>query len=123
MPDLDESPIDRDIRRLASLANLLDSSLRVPGTRLKVGVDGLIGLIPGVGDVLGLLPLTYFFAVAKRHRLSPRIYLRLAWSQAVDLLIGLLPLLGDIADFLHKANAKNARLLHEALLEKRVRDR
>lgn len=123
LPRTGESLIERDIRRLDSLAKLLDSSLGVPGTKLKVGVDGLIGLIPGVGDVLGLVPLAYYFTIARRHRLPKRLYLRLAWNQGVDMLVGLIPLLGDIADFLHKANAKNARLLREALLKKEAFDR
>lgn len=118
-PYLHESAIDRDIRRLESLANLLDSSITIPGTKLKVGVDGLVGLIPGVGDVLGFAPLAYYFMIAKRHHLPKRVYAGLAWNQSVDLLLGLIPLLGDLADFLHKANAKNVRLLREALEKRR----
>lgn len=118
-PTLSETALERDIRRLESLATLLDSSITVPGTKLKVGVDGLIGLIPGVGDVLGFAPLAYFFTIARRHRLPKRVYAKLAWNQTLDLIIGLIPLLGDLADFLHKANLKNARLLRHALVKQR----
>lgn len=116
--DQTHDPLSRDIEKVRSLADLFDRSLTVPGTKFRIGVDGLIGLIPGVGDTLGLAPLAYYVYIAKRHRLPFGVYAKLAGNQLLDFLAGLIPIIGDLLDFVHKANVKNARLLEKELLKR-----
>ncbi len=97
--------------RIRRLARILDSAVGIPGTRWRFGVDALIGLIPVVGDVAGLLLGAYFFFEGLRIRAPRSVLLRMAANIVFDMLVGLLPVLGDLADFAFQSNARNARLL------------
>jgi hypothetical protein len=97
--------------RLAQLAWLLDSSIPVPGTRLTVGLDALIGLFPFIGDLIGVVFSGYIVSEAARLG-APRIVLtRMAFNVAVEGLIGIIPFAGDAFDAVFKANQRNVRLL------------
>ena len=92
-------------------AVLLDSAFRIPGTRIRFGLDAIIGLIPGVGDIstpafAGLLLLQ-----AVRMRLPIVVQARMVLNAALDMLLGLVPILGDVADVGWKANLRNLALL------------
>ncbi|WP_284154736.1 DUF4112 domain-containing protein [Algicella marina] len=101
----------RHIARLDKLSRLLDTQFRVPGTRLRFGLDSIIGLIPGVGDTLTLLPAGYLVLEA-RHMGVPRTTIaRMMGNIAVDYFVGIIPLVGDIFDFGFKANRRNIALL------------
>lgn len=93
------------------LATLMDDAFRVPGTRWRFGWDGVIGLIPGVGDaataVVALVPV----AAAWRLGASRWVIARMLANVAVDSAVGALPVVGDAFDFYFKANRRNARLL------------
>lgn len=102
-------------RQLDGLETWLDSKFAVPGTNFRIGLDGLIGLIPGIGDTLtaGLSALIIFDAHRKGAR--KRTLARMASNSAIDLVIGAVPLVGDFFDFAYKSNAKNVRLLKQEL--------
>ncbi|MGD1954991.1 MAG: DUF4112 domain-containing protein [Sphingomonadales bacterium] len=100
-----------DIARVAQLAHLLDSQFRLPVLGFSFGLDGLIGLIPVVGDLFGAGVGMYLFWVALRLGARKRILLQILCNVLFDAVIGLIPVVGDIADFANKANAKNAALL------------
>lgn len=106
---------EAELRRLRRLAWVLDASLRVPGTRFRVGVDGLIGLVPGVGDLAGGLVSAWL--VWRAHRLGARrrVLARMAGNALVEAVLGTVPVLGDLFDFGFKANLRNVRLLERAL--------
>ena len=92
-------------------AVLLDSAFRIPGTRIRFGLDAIIGLIPGLGDIstpafAGLLLLQ-----AVRMRLPIVVQARMVLNAALDMLVGLVPILGDLADVGWKANLRNLALL------------
>jgi hypothetical protein len=92
-------------------AVLLDSAFRIPGTRIRFGLDAMIGLIPGIGDIstpafAGLLLLQ-----AVRMRLPIVIQARMVLNAALDMLLGLVPILGDLVDVGWKANLRNLALL------------
>ncbi len=119
MPTGKRGDIDR-------LAKMLDTQFRLPGTSFRFGLDGIIGLIPGVGDTIsGGLGL-YIIHRARQEGASVGMMVRMGWNLLVDTIIGAIPLVGDLFDFAHKANAKNARMLkehldkHEAASMKRV---
>jgi hypothetical protein len=111
-PEFEDRPAAaRD--QLDRLAWWLDSAIAVPGTRLRVGLDALIGLIPGVGDLTGMLMSSYIIAVAARRGAPPAALARMAINVALETLIGAVPILGDVFDALWRANERNVRLLRQ----------
>lgn len=104
-------------RRLARLAWLLDASFRVPGTGVRFGWDALIGLIPGVGDAATGLLAAWIVAEAARLGAPGSVLARMLGNVGLDLLVGAVPLLGDLFDAGFKANQRNVRLL-ESWLER-----
>jgi Domain of unknown function (DUF4112) len=111
-PEFEERP-DAARDELERLAWWLDSAIAVPGTRIRVGIDALIGLIPGVGDVAGMLMSSYIIAVAARRGAPPSALARMAINVALETLVGAVPILGDIFDALWRANDRNVRLLRQ----------
>jgi hypothetical protein len=105
--------------RLARLAWLLDSSIPIPGTGLSIGVDALIGLIPFLGDLVGVVISSYIVGEAARLRAPTSLLLRMALNIGVEGVIGSVPLIGDIFDAAWKANQRNVRLL-DAWLERPI---
>lgn len=103
--------IDAVRRRLARLAWLLDNSIPVPGTPYRIGLDAIIGLVPGLGDVVGVLLSSYIVREAARLGAPPSVLTRMAFNVAVEGFVGLVPFLGDIFDAAWKANARNLALL------------
>ncbi|MFP4303362.1 DUF4112 domain-containing protein [Rhodosalinus sp.] len=102
-----------EMARLDRLGRALDAQWRVPGTGFRVGLDGLIGLIPGVGDTLAALPSAYIILRGWQLGARRRTLARMALNTGVDYVIGTIPLLGDLFDFGFKANLRNLRLLRE----------
>lgn len=96
----------------------MDSAIRIPGTRITLGWDALIGLIPGVGDTLTAAPLLYFLVIGWRHKIAKRKLLLMVGRQLIDLLIGSIPLLGDLFDVAYRSNQKNVRTLRDELAKK-----
>jgi len=114
-----EKPHEREVReRLAFVAWLLDSSIPLPGTRLTVGLDAIVGLLPFIGDLVGVLASSYILAEAQRLGVGRAVLARMALNVAVEGLVGLVPLAGDLFDAGWKANQRNVRLLN-AWLESR----
>lgn len=103
--------------RLERLAWLLDSSIRIPGTRHTVGIDAVIGLVPVAGDLVGAALSSYIFAEAARLGADKRVLARMAFNIALEGVVGMVPLLGDVFDAAWKSNRRNMRLL-DAWLER-----
>lgn len=104
---------DDDLRQLDRLAWILDSSIPVPGTKFRVGLDGLVGLIPGIGDAIGALFSSYIIAQAAGSGAPASVLTRMGLNVLIETVIGAVPLLGDLFDFAFKANARNVRLLRQ----------
>lgn len=105
------------------LARWLDVAFRVPGLKLRFGLDALVGLIPGVGDAATSLLSLYVLAAAQRLNV-PRITLvRMGLNILVDAAVGAIPLLGDMFDVYWKANQKNVELLRRHLAASPERQR
>ncbi len=113
-PRADQHPTARRARRVA---RLLDETFTVPGTDLKLGIDGLIGLIPVVGDAIGAALSATVLAMAAREGVPPAVLARMAGNVLLELLIGAIPVVGDVFDFVFKANRRNADLLERALAD------
>jgi hypothetical protein len=100
--------------RLASLrrwAVILDSLFRVPGTSVRFGLDAIVGLIPGIGDVASPAYTALILIEGLRLRVPAVVQARMVLNAALDMVVGLVPLLGDIADVAWKANLRNVALL------------
>ncbi len=93
------------------VARLLDEAIEIPGTSWRIGIDPLVGLVPGIGDVLGALLSSWILLVGVRLGAPASVLARMALNVAVDTLIGSVPIAGDLADFAWKANVRNVRLL------------
>lgn len=98
-------------RRLDWLSQLLDSAWVVPGTSYRIGLDGILGLIPGIGDPLGTMLSSYLIFEAARMGAPTHVLLRMVGNVAVESMVGVVPILGDIFDFAWKANVRNLALL------------
>jgi hypothetical protein len=94
------------------LARVLDDALRIPGTRVGIGLDGVLGLlVPALGDALSAL-VSISLLILAFQMCVPRVVLaRMVVNVAVDALIGVVPLLGDLFDFAWHANRKNVELI------------
>lgn len=115
------TPSDRTqtvVRRMQWLANVFDDRFCIPGTNYRFGLDGILGLIPVVGDIsTGVISL-YFAFEGWRLGMPKRKLLRMGVNVAIDVLIGSVPLLGDLFDFSWKANQKNVQLVLNYLDQK-----
>jgi hypothetical protein len=103
------------LERLRRLARLLDSAVEVPGTRFRIGLDPIIGLVPGIGDVIGAIFSTVIIYQAARLGASRSTLVRMMANVGVDTLVGEIPLLGDLFDFGWKSNTRNIVLLEQHL--------
>ena len=109
--------------RLVQLAWLLDSSIRVPGTRFTVGLDALIGLFPFVGDLIGVLFSSYILSEAARLGAPKIVLTRMAFNVGLEGLVGIVPFAGDAFDAVFKANQRNVKLLNSWLDEPKKAER
>ncbi|HET6528797.1 MAG TPA: DUF4112 domain-containing protein [Balneolaceae bacterium] len=94
-------------------AELLDSRFTIPGTSIRFGIDPILGLIPGAGDLLTGIASLYFVYIGARYGAPASVLIRMLLNILADIIIGAIPLLGEIFDFGWKANLRNARLLDE----------
>jgi hypothetical protein len=101
---------EQRMQRLRGLAWLLDNSIPLPGG-FRVGVDALLGLIPGVGDALGALLSTYIINEARYLGAPRRALVRMMINVLIETVIGAIPFAGDLFDAAFKANARNLALL------------
>jgi len=111
-PDL-AADLAADLAKAKWLANLLDGKWSFMGIRF--GLDGLVGLIPAVGDTVLLVAALFPIHVAIRHRLGVDVIARMLVNVAIDYFAGLIPLAGDMFDVLFRANLRNVAILERAI--------
>ena len=110
-----KSQIDDDqrIRRVETLATWMDSAFRIPGTSRRIGLDSLIGLLPGVGDLSTFAIGCFIIGEAWVLKMPKRHLLRMGWNTTFDMILGSVPIVGDLFDFAFKSNSKNADIIVE----------
>ncbi len=102
------------LARLQRLAWLMDKSIRLPGG-FRIGADGIIGLVPVVGDLATACVSSYIVAEAARMKVPKSVLLRMGLNVLVDFVVGAIPIAGDLFDFAFKANLRNIALLESYL--------
>lgn len=103
------------VARIDALATLLDTAFVIPGTNIRFGVDALIGLVPGIGDLISTA-LSLFIVREARALGAPRLLVaRMLANVALDGLVGVVPLMGDVFDVAFRANRRNIALLQKHL--------
>jgi hypothetical protein len=101
-----------------SIARLLDTAYVIPGINVRVGWDSILGLLlPGVGDVVGLAAGGYILWTAARLGVPRPVLARMLANVAADAALGAVPLVGDVADVVWKANTRNVALLESAVAD------
>ncbi len=116
-------PHAESLERARRLARLLDSAFRVPGTSWRIGLDPILGLIPGLGDLATVLPALWIVELARRLGMPRRTRLRMLAHIGFDMAFGAVPLVGDIADARYRANRRNIALIDEFLARQAQRER
>lgn len=106
-------------KRLERLAWYMDSSIKIPGFNARIGLDGLIGLIPGAGDTIGALVSSIVISEAARMGVPKSVLLKMAFNIGIDVVVGAVPVFGDLFDFVWKANQRNIVLLNDYLKKPR----
>jgi hypothetical protein len=107
------SPDHARIDRLGRVTRWLDDGLRIPGTRFRVGLDPLLGLVPAVGDAVGALLGTAILVEAVRAGVPRGVLFQMVLNIAVDTGVGTIPVFGDIFDTIWKANRRNLTMLEQ----------
>jgi hypothetical protein len=100
-----------DLAALRRFAQLMDEAFVIPGTKQRFGIDAVAGLIPGVGDFAGGVMSTWILAGAWRHRVPAGKIARMVGNILLDLMVGLIPVLGDVFDLVFKENVANVDLV------------
>ena len=106
--------------RFEQLTHFLDDAFRIPGTNLRIGWDTLIGIVPGLGDMISATLSGYLIYEAKQLGASRWVLARMIGNVALDSLLGAIPLLGDVFDAFFKSNRRNSRLLKQHLNKRNV---
>lgn len=115
--------VSATLLRLRRGADYLDAAFRIPGTRIRLGWDSLLGVIPGAGDLLGATAALWIVAEGILMRAPASVVLRMLWNVAIDALVGAIPLVGDLFDVAWKANLRNVALLERAAADPQRTDR
>lgn len=106
------------LRRLDGLALLMDSAVTIPGTKVTMGLDALLGLVPVVGDIVTTAISSYILFEARRLGASKLTLARMAGNVAIDGVVGAIPIVGDVFDVTFRANRRNMAILRAHLERK-----
>lgn len=103
--------MEKHLRAAEVLTKLLEKQFGIG--RFRFGLDPLLGLLPGLGDVIALLISLYLVWIGIKMRIPDKHIARMVRNVMFDFLIGLIPFFGDLSDFVYKANSRNLKILHE----------
>lgn len=105
--------IERSLGRLDRLARLMDDQFELPLVKYRIGLDPLIGLIPGGGDWVTWFVSLYIVLEALRLRVPAKVLFGIGWNVTMDLIVGYVPGIGDLADAVFKANRRSVKIIFE----------
>jgi hypothetical protein len=104
------------LNRIRRLSRLMDTSLRVPGTGFRIGLDPIIGLIPGAGDLISTAFSAYIIFLATRLGIPRQDLTEMIFNVALESVVGTVPLVGDLFDAFYKSNIRNLAILEKHLM-------
>ncbi|TWT93608.1 hypothetical protein Pla100_41260 [Neorhodopirellula pilleata] len=107
------------MRWVDQFSRLLDTKYRIPGTRIRFGLDFLLGLLPGAGDGLSLAMSGILIATMAKNGASSRLVLRMLGNVVVDAIVGTIPIAGNVFDLFFRANTRNLDLMREFYVEEK----
>src|SRR5688572_20778357 len=99
------------LQRIERLAHLMDDSIAIPGTDMRVGLEAVVGLIPGLGDLATALVSLHIISEARKLGVPKKTISKMIWNVVVDTVVGAVPGAGDVFDAFWKANRKNMALI------------
>ena len=111
--------LDEKLVRLRQLSKNLDESFTIPGTNIKFGMDALLGLVPGGGDLVSGIFSLYMLMAAIKMKLPKRAIFSMLVNILLDTTIGIIPVAGDIFDIFWKSNKRNLKIIEKHLANKR----
>ena len=106
---------DAALRRMQTVANVLDTAFVIPGTKQRVGVDAIVGLVPGVGDILTTILSSYIIWEARNLGVSKFALSRMLANLGIHAAVGSLPFVGDLFDAFFRVNQRNMRIVRSHL--------
>ncbi|MEO0406857.1 MAG: DUF4112 domain-containing protein [Cyanobacteria bacterium P01_A01_bin.135] len=107
----------KTLNRIRRVSRLMDTAIGIPGTKFRIGLDPILGLLPGAGDLIGTGLSLYILVLAARFRLPGRLMRGMVFNVALETLLGSVPLVGDVFDAFFKANIRNLAILEQHLQE------
>ena len=105
----------KTLKRIERLAKLMDTAWGIPFTKWRFGVDSVVGLVPGAGDVVNLGVSVYTLVLARKMGVPNALLLKMAANSGIDFGVGSIPVLGDVFDMFFKSNTRNLKMLTEFL--------
>lgn len=105
--------VPKELEALDSYSKLLDTKFRIPGTKIRFGIDFIIGLVPYAGDVISFLFSAGLVLTMARHGVSGQVIAKMIGNIFLDATVGSVPLIGDVFDLFYKANRRNYKLLEK----------
>ena len=105
----------RNLNRIRRISRLMDTAFKIPVLGVKVGWDPVLGLIPGLGDLIATAVSAYVIVLAARFRLPRAIVAQMVLNIGLEAVVGTVPLLGDLFDAFYKSNVRNLKLLEAHL--------
>ena len=108
----------KQLLRAQRIANITDTAVRIPIIGARVGLDFLIGLIPGLGDIIMLVVSLYIVMLARQMDIPKALRVMMLRNCLIDFALGFVPIVGDIADMFYRANKANVRIMEKFWLEK-----
>ncbi len=104
------------LNRIRKLSRLMDTAIGIPGTKFRIGLDPIIGLVPGAGDLVDTAFSAYLVYLATQFKIPPKTLGKMIYNIGLEAVVGSVPLVGDIFDAFYKSNMRNLALL-EAHIE------
>ena len=114
--------IPHNLQKAQRLANTMDSAFRIPGIGYRIGLDGIIGLIPGIGDVITVAIAARIVHLGHKMGMPKALISKMLRNIVLDFLLGAVPLVGDVADFFFKANKRNVKAMEKWWLSQNEQD-
>lgn len=111
------APLPARTKHVRAMSRLMDDSIPIPGTRRRIGLDAILGLVPGLGDLIGGVMSGWIILEATRARVPTTMLVKMLVNVGIDTMIGIVPAIGDLFDAAWKSNMRNVTLLERHLSE------